>query len=91
MSNSDEAVTGMQSDTGAQSGAGPQTDQAPAHRYGAELAGQIESRWQQEWSECGTFEAPNPVGPLAATDGTAPPEERCDADDGSDAAPDYSY
>ncbi|GED96167.1 leucine--tRNA ligase [Gordonia crocea] len=36
-----------------------------AHRYTAQLAGEIESRWQQEWSERGVYEAPNPVGPLA--------------------------
>ena len=48
MSTSDQTVTGVQSDTG------------PAHRYGAALAGQIESRWQTEWAERGTFEAPNP-------------------------------
>ncbi|MDX2357539.1 leucine--tRNA ligase [Dietzia sp. PP-33] len=48
----------------------------PAHRYGAELAGRIESRWQREWSERGTFEAPNPVGPLAAADGRALPTDK---------------
>ncbi|MEV6556707.1 leucine--tRNA ligase [Nocardia sp. NPDC051756] len=37
----------------------------PEHRYTAELAGRIERRWQQTWSERGTFHAPNPVGPLA--------------------------
>lgn len=37
----------------------------PAHRYTAELAGEIERRWQQRWNERGTFNAPNPVGPLA--------------------------
>ncbi|GGL38900.1 leucine--tRNA ligase [Nocardia jinanensis] len=37
----------------------------PAHRYTAELAGEIERRWQQRWNERGTFFAPNPVGPLA--------------------------
>ncbi|GLZ33049.1 leucine--tRNA ligase [Lentzea sp. NBRC 105346] len=36
----------------------------PAHRYTAELAGQIERRWQQYWEEHGTYHAPNPVGPL---------------------------
>jgi leucyl-tRNA synthetase len=36
-----------------------------AHRYTAQLAGEIESRWQQLWSETGAYEAPNPVGPLA--------------------------
>lgn len=37
----------------------------PAHRYTAELAGEIERRWQQRWNERGTFFAPNPAGPLA--------------------------
>jgi leucyl-tRNA synthetase len=40
---------------------------APAHRYTAALAGQIERHWQQYWEEHGTFHAPNPVGELAAT------------------------
>ncbi|WP_227985051.1 leucine--tRNA ligase [Nocardia spumae] len=38
---------------------------APAHRYNAELAGSLESKWQRTWAERGTFYAPNPVGPLA--------------------------
>ncbi|MFI8592172.1 leucine--tRNA ligase [Dietzia maris] len=70
MSSSDQTVTGVQSETG------PQSDTGPAHRYGAGLAGQIESRWQAEWAERGTFEAPNPVGPLADPDGAAPPEDK---------------
>ncbi|MFC0452873.1 leucine--tRNA ligase [Rhodococcus jostii] len=41
------------------------SDATPQHRYTAELAGQIEQRWQDRWSEDGTFNAPNPVGPLA--------------------------
>ncbi|MDQ2583044.1 leucine--tRNA ligase [Saccharothrix yanglingensis] len=39
-------------------------DEKPAFRYTAELAGEIEKRWQQHWEEHGTFHAPNPVGPL---------------------------
>src|SRR6266516_1324602 len=42
----------------------PQAD-IPPHRYTAELAGEIEARWQDFWEERGTFHAPNPVGPLA--------------------------
>ncbi|MGZ8177758.1 leucine--tRNA ligase [Williamsia sp. SKLECPSW1] len=38
---------------------------ATGHRYTAESAGEIEARWQRIWTERGTFEAPNPVGPLA--------------------------
>jgi leucyl-tRNA synthetase len=37
----------------------------PPHRYTAELACRIETRWQDYWDEHGTFHAPNPVGPLA--------------------------
>ncbi|GAB3984723.1 leucine--tRNA ligase [Plantactinospora veratri] len=37
----------------------------PPFRYTAELAGEIEIRWQDRWAERGTFRAPNPVGPLA--------------------------
>ncbi|RVW02369.1 leucine--tRNA ligase [Rhodococcus spongiicola] len=40
-------------------------DSTPQHRYTAELAGRIERRWQELWRERGTFNAPNPVGPLA--------------------------
>ncbi|MDL9936579.1 leucine--tRNA ligase [Gordonia sp. ABSL1-1] len=35
------------------------------NRYTADVAGEIEQRWQQTWTEQGAFEAPNPVGPLA--------------------------
>ena len=38
-------------------------DDAPAHRYTAALAREIELRWQDCWDADGTFEAPNPAGP----------------------------
>ncbi len=38
---------------------------ATAHRYTAEIAGELEQRWQQTWSDEHAYEAPNPVGPLA--------------------------
>ncbi|QNG20711.1 leucine--tRNA ligase [Rhodococcus triatomae] len=41
------------------------SDATPTHRYTADLAGRIEERWQDRWSESGTFAAPNPVGDLA--------------------------
>jgi len=47
-----------------------QTD-TPPHRYTAELAAGIEARWQDRWEASGTFQAPNPTGPLAAPDGDA--------------------
>lgn len=37
----------------------------PAQRYIAELAGQIETAWQDRWDERGTFNADNPVGEFA--------------------------
>jgi leucyl-tRNA synthetase len=37
----------------------------PAHRYTAELANEIEARWQERWDADRTFWSPNPVGPLA--------------------------
>jgi leucyl-tRNA synthetase len=37
----------------------------PPYRYTAVMAGEIEARWQDFWEEYGTFQAPNPVGPLA--------------------------
>jgi len=37
----------------------------PAFRYTSNLANQLESKWQDHWEDEGTFEAPNPAGPLA--------------------------
>lgn len=37
----------------------------PAFRYTAELAGEIEMKWQEYWRENGTFNADNPNGHLA--------------------------
>lgn len=45
----------------------------PAHRYDAALARRIEDAWQDYWEANGTFDAPNPCGPLApATPGELP-------------------
>ncbi len=38
---------------------------APQARYDARLAGELEARWQAWWDEDGTWEVPNPAGPLA--------------------------
>ncbi|NJQ13842.1 leucine--tRNA ligase [Streptomyces bohaiensis] len=35
------------------------------HKYGAELAADIEARWQDYWEKHGTYETPNPFGDLA--------------------------
>ena len=37
----------------------------PRLRYNASLAQDIEQRWQDQWELDGTYEAPNPAGPLA--------------------------
>ena len=37
----------------------------PPFRYTAELANEIEARWQERWAKQGTFHTPNPTGPLA--------------------------
>jgi leucyl-tRNA synthetase len=52
----------------------PQPDAAEpttAYRYDAVLAAEIESRWQDRWESEGTFEAPNPSGPLGDLDRVA--------------------
>ncbi|MGA0879180.1 MAG: class I tRNA ligase family protein, partial [Ilumatobacteraceae bacterium] len=46
-------------------------DDIPALRYTAALARDIEQRWQDRWEREGTFEAPNPAGPLAEPDKVA--------------------
>jgi leucyl-tRNA synthetase len=48
-------------------GADPETP----HRYTAALAAEIEARWQDRWEREGTFEAPNPSGPLGDPDRVA--------------------
>ena len=45
---------------------------APAYRYTAAVAGEIERRWQDHWEDNGTFHAPNPVGELADADAGRP-------------------
>src|SRR5262249_39280903 len=37
----------------------------PPYRYTAAMAGEIEACWQDYWQEQGTFNAPNPTGPLS--------------------------
>jgi len=43
----------------------PTADSAPAHRYNARLANEIEARWQDYWDEHHTFWTPNPTGLLS--------------------------
>lgn len=68
----DSPTTAAESNPGA-----VQTDSdAPTFRYTAALAGRIESTWQENWAEHGTFNVPNPVGSLAPTDGTPVPADK---------------
>lgn len=50
-----------ESPTSATTAATPAT---PTHRYTADLAEDIETGWQDRWEANGTFETPNPAGPL---------------------------
>ncbi len=43
----------------------PAAAEASHVRYDAALAGEIEARWQAWWDEDGTWEVPNPSGPLS--------------------------
>lgn len=47
----------------------------PSHRYTAELANEIEAKWQERWEKDETFQAPNPVGDLAPAKGEDLPDE----------------
>jgi leucyl-tRNA synthetase len=44
---------------------GARTEDTPAYRYSARLAGEIERKWQDRWEADRTFWAPNPAGALA--------------------------
>src|SRR6478752_2956182 len=55
---------------------GPESEAAPPFRYNATLAGEIEARWQDRWEAEGTFNAPNPTGPLAPVDGAPVPQDK---------------
>ncbi|MFB9239603.1 leucine--tRNA ligase [Plantactinospora siamensis] len=44
------------------------TADIPPFRYTAQLAGELELRWQDRWRREQTFAAPNPTGPLADPD-----------------------
>jgi leucyl-tRNA synthetase len=64
--NSDDQVATMSE--AAQTPADAAADDVPPYRYTAELANEIEARWQDRWERDGTFRAPNPVGPFAEPD-----------------------
>jgi leucyl-tRNA synthetase len=54
----------MSSEAGA-SDAALATSDVPPFRYTAALADQIELAWQDRWEREGTFNVPNPIGPLS--------------------------
>jgi leucyl-tRNA synthetase len=54
-----EQATGQQPDQAAAAG-------LPPFRYHARMAEEIELRWQDYWAAAGTFDSPNPAGPLSA-------------------------
>ncbi|HIW95409.1 MAG TPA: leucine--tRNA ligase [Candidatus Corynebacterium gallistercoris] len=51
--------------SGAAAAAGTPTGAHTPYRYTPQLAAEIEQRWQSYWADHGTFNAPNPVGPLS--------------------------
>ena len=51
-------------------------DAGPRYRYNAGLAAEIEQRWQNRWDAEGTFNAPNPSGPLAAAEPAEIPAQK---------------
>ncbi|MFI0486188.1 leucine--tRNA ligase [Actinomadura sp. 9N215] len=53
------------SEKGTSRAADTRPSDVPPHRYDAALAGEIERRWQERWAAAGTFDSPNPAGPLA--------------------------
>ena len=55
--------------------------EATPHRYTAELANTIEQKWQTHWREHGTFNAPNPVGPLAPEGQDELPKDKLNVQD----------
>ena len=63
-----QSATGVADPTG--------EDSAPPFRYTAALANEIEARWQDRWEAEGTFQAPNPSGPLAPADGAPVPADK---------------
>ena len=49
-------------------------DELPPYRYNAEMANEIEMRWQARWRADGTYHTPNPSGPLAGSQDPAAPK-----------------
>ena len=71
-----EQVTGTSSADSTAAAPTPSGEAAPPFRYSAGLAADIEARWQDRWEAEGTFNAPNPTGPLAPADGSPVPADK---------------
>ena len=69
-------TTGGTADAATADAATPDAEAAPPFRYNATLAAEIEARWQDRWEAEGTFNAPNPTGPLAPADGAPVPQDK---------------
>ena len=67
----DEGRPHPMSETQTHPTAPPEADAAP-YRYSSALAAEIERRWQKRWESEGTFQTPNPAGPLAGDLGGRP-------------------
>ena len=67
----DEGRRHPMSETRIRPTAPPDADAAP-YRYSSALAAEIERRWQKRWESEGTFQTPNPAGPLAGDIGGRP-------------------
>ena len=57
-----ETTTGQAATAGDPDGS--QAERVP-YRYTAQMAAEVEAYWQDRWEKEGTFEAPNPAGPMA--------------------------
>src|SRR5699024_822519 len=51
------------------------SETTPQYRYTAELAGQIELRWQHYWADNGVYHAPHPKGPLSDDENPVPSDK----------------
>jgi len=66
----DERARATMTETAPAPRQGPGDAETP-FRYSAALAAQIEKAWQDRWEREGTFEAPNPSGPMGDPDAVA--------------------
>ena len=63
---SEQVTKAVPAQQAAGNGSADNASAVPPFRYTAAMAGEIELRWQDRWAAAGTFNSPNPSGPLAA-------------------------